>query len=82
MVEENNRVDKEVEVMSTIEIIECEKVEYVKKMEKYLEDLKNMKRSEAKKVAFQNLKNSGIIGENGEFTERYGYTKRILQKKG
>lgn len=73
--------DKEVKVMPTMEMIERERVTYVKEMEEYLQKLKQMKKSEAKKKSFDNLVQSQIIHENGEFTEHYEYTKIMLQEK-
>ncbi len=73
--------EKEVKVMPTIEMIECERVAYVKEMEEYLQKLKQMKKSDAKKKSFDNLVQSQIIHENGEFTEHYKYTKLTLQEK-
>lgn len=74
--------DKEVDVMPTIELIEHERVTYVKEMQDYLQNLKRMNKREAQKKSFNNLVQSEIIHTDGEFTERYKYTKQILQKKG
>lgn len=65
--------EREVDIMPSIELIECEKVAYINGMKDYLQRLKGMERSQAKKVSLENLKKSKIIGENGEFTEHYGY---------
>lgn len=73
--------DKEVKNMPTMEMIECERVTYVKEMEEYLQKLKQMKKSDAKKKSFDNLVQSQIIHENGEFTEHYEYTNIMLQDK-
>lgn len=73
--------DEEVNVMPTIEMIECERVAYVKEMEEYLQQLKQMNKCDAKRKSFENLVKSQIIHEDGEFTERYEYTKIIMQKK-
>lgn len=62
---------KEVPRMPVIEMIERERVTYVKEMEEYLERLKKMNKCEAKKKSFENLVQSQIIYENGEFTEHY-----------
>ena len=67
--------------MPTIEMIESERVAYVKEMEDYLKELKQMDKSDAQKKSFKNLVQSKIIYENGEFTEKYKYTKEVLQKK-
>ena len=66
--------------MPTIELIECERVAYVKQMEEYLSNLKNMNKKEAKKISYENLVKSEIITESGEFSERYEFT-RIMQKR-
>lgn len=72
---------EEVNIMPTIEMIECERVTYVREMEEYLQKLKKMDKSDAQKKSFENLVQSKIIHENGEFTERYEYTKKVLKKK-
>lgn len=72
---------EEVNIMPTMEMFECERTAYVKEMEEYLQRLKRMKESEAKKKSFDNLVKSKILHENGEFTEHYEYTKIILQKR-
>ncbi len=72
--------DKEVKVMPTMEMIECERVAYVKEMEEYLSKLKRMKKSDAQKKSFDNLVQSQIIHENGEFTEHYEHAKITLQE--
>lgn len=61
--------------MPTIELVERERVTYVKEMQEYLRQLKQLSKAEAKKQSRKNLIDSNIIQENGEFTERYGYTK-------
>ncbi len=80
-VESFYKKDKEVNVMPSVELIECEKVAYINGMKEYLQKLKNMEHSQAKKVSFENLKKSKIIGENGEFTEHYEYMRMNVQKK-
>ena len=74
--------DEEVNIMPTMEMIEYERVAYVNGMEEYLQKLKNMDRNDAKKKSFENLVQCKIIHEDGEFTERYEYTKIVLQKRG
>lgn len=64
---------KEVKGMPTMDMIECERVAYVNEMQKYLQNLKQMNRTEAQKKSFENLVQSQIIYENGEFTEHYNY---------
>ena len=68
---ENNTEEKEAEIMPTIELIEYERIEYIKEMEDYLNNLKKMPKEEAIKKSRENLINSNIIQENGEFTEQY-----------
>ena len=70
--------DKEVEIMPTIELIEHERVAYVKGMEDYLNNLKRMEHKAARKKSFENLVQCNIIHENGEFTERYTQAKVVL----
>lgn len=73
--------DKEANIMPSVELIECERVAYIKEMEEYLHNLKSMKKAEARKVSHENLVKSKIIDENGEFTERYEFTRISMQKK-
>ena len=73
--------DKEVNVMPSVELVECEKVAYINGMKEYLQKLKNMEHSQAKEISFENLKRSKIIGENGEFTEHYGNMQMSVQNK-
>lgn len=73
--------DKEVNIMPSVELIECEKVAYINGMKEYLQKLKNMEHSQAKEVSFENLKKSKIIGEDGEFTEHYEHMRVSVQKK-
>ena len=74
--------DKEVDVMPTIRLAECERTAYVKRMEDYLKKLKLMAYSEALIESKTNLKSSHIIQEDGEFTERYPYSRMCTGKKG
>lgn len=67
--------DEEVTYMPTMDMIEYERVNYVKEMQDYLRNLKNLNKKEAKEKSFQNLVKSEIICENGEFTERFAYKK-------
>ena len=73
--------DKEVNIMPSVELIECEKVACINVMKEYLQKLKNMEHSQAKKFHLKNLKKSKIIGENGEFTEHYEYMRMSVQKR-
>ena len=81
MEDEKQQLNKEVNVMPSIELIERERVAYVQEMEDYLQQLKKMTRKEATRVSHENLVRSEIITESGEFTERYKFTRMILQKK-
>ena len=74
--------DKEVDIMPTIELVECERTSYVKGMEDYLQKLKAMAYSEALRESKKNLKGSHIIREDGEFTERYPYSRMCAGQKG
>ncbi len=67
--------------MPSVELIECEKVAYINEMKEYLQKLKSMELSQAKEVSLENLKESKIIDENGEFTEHYGYMRISEQKR-
>lgn len=73
--------DKGIEKMPMMDAIEYERVTYVNEMQDYLDKLKKMGKKEAKKKSFQNLVESEIIHENGEFTEHFTYTKGILKGK-
>ena len=73
--------DKEVNIMPSVELIECEKVAYINGMKEYLKQLKSMEQSQAKKISLENLKKSKIIGENGEFTEHYEYMRMSVRKR-
>ena len=81
MKEEKQQLNKEVNIMPSIELIERERVAYVQEMEDYLQRLKKMSKTEAKRVSYENLVRSEIITESGDFTERYEFTRRILQKR-
>ena len=67
------------DITLTIELIERERVAYVKGMEEYLRQLKQMSESEAKKKSFENLVQSKIIHENGGDTERYKSAKQASE---
>ena len=73
--------DSEVDVMPSVELVESERVAYVKEMEDYLTNLKNMPDNLAQEKSRENLLNCNIIQENGDFTERYKFS-RINAKKG
>ena len=74
--------DKEVDIMPTIELVECERTAYIKGMEDYLQKLKLMAYNEALRESKRNLKSSNIIREDGEFTERYPYSRICAGQKG
>lgn len=67
--------DEEVNVMPPIELIEREKVTYVKEMQEYLYTLKKMSNEDAKRISQENLIKSQIIQDNGEFSERYRFSR-------
>lgn len=67
--------------MPSVELVESERVAYVKEMEDYLTNLKNMPDNLAQEKSRENLLNCNIIQENGDFTERYKFS-RINAKKG
>lgn len=73
--------DKEVKAMPSVELIEYEKVAYINEMKDYLQKLKNMEKTQAKKISFENLVKSRIIAENGEFAEGYEFARVNAQKK-
>jgi len=73
--------EKGASVMPTMDLLEYEKVTYVKEMEEYLQTLKSMGKKQAKKRSYESLLQSEIITENGEFSERYRATKLSLQKR-
>lgn len=73
--------DKEVDIMPTVELVEYKRVAYVKGMEDYLQKLKLMSYSEALRESKRNLKDSHIIQEDGEFTERYPYSRMCAGQK-
>lgn len=68
----NNR---EVDTMPAIELIECERVAYVKGMENYLQKLKSMPNHEAVRRSRANLQNCHIIQDNGELTDKYNNSR-------
>lgn len=70
--------EKEVGIMSPMEILEQERVAYVDEMQEYLQSLKQMNKKDAQKISFNNLVQSQIIYENGEFTEHYESSKNVL----
>lgn len=68
--------------MPTVELVERERTAYIKGMEDYLQKLKSMAFSEALRESKKNLKGSHIIQEDGEFTERYPYSRMCSGQKG
>lgn len=79
--DKDTKEEKEVFLMPTVELIEREKVAYVDEMKDYLKNLKCMPASEARKKSQENLFKSQIIDANGEFAERYKYSRLNSQKK-
>lgn len=75
------RRESGVDVMPSVELVEYEKVAYINEMKEYLQKLKSMEYSQAKKISFENLKGSKIIDENGEFTEHYECVRISVQKR-
>lgn len=71
--------EEEVDAMPTIEVVEYDRVAYVKEMEDYLRKLKAMPDAEAKKRSQINLESCHIIQEDGEFSERYRHSRREYQ---
>ena len=67
--------------MPSVELIEYEKVAYINEMKDYLKKLKSMEHNQAKKVSFENLVESRIIEENGEFAEGYEFARVNARKK-
>ena len=63
--------DKEADVMPVIELIEHERITYIKEMEDYLHNLKKLPKEQAGKISKENLVKSNILKENGEFTDFY-----------
>lgn len=74
--------DKEVDLMPHIEQVEYERVAYIKGIEEYIQKLKEMPKNEAVKQSRMSLMSCNIIREDGEFTERYSYSrKHIIHKE-
>lgn len=75
-----NTNEKEVNAMPAIELIEYERIAYIKEMKDYLSMLKALPGEEAVKKSRENLIKSNILQENGEFTEQYRYSKIYTRK--
>lgn len=73
--------DKEVSVMPSVEMVERERVAYVKDMRDYLKNLKRMEASKAKEVSRASLISCEILREDGEFTEFYQRVAITVHKK-
>lgn len=67
--------------MPSIEQVEYERVAYIKGMEDYLQRLNSMSESEAIERSRISLKGAGILQEDGEFTERYRYSRVYTMQK-
>lgn len=76
-----NTNEKEVNAMPAIELIEYERIAYIKEMKDYLSMLKALPGEEAVKKSRENLIKSNILQENGEFTEQYRYSKIYAEKQ-
>ncbi len=76
-----NTNEKEVNAMPAIELIEYERIAYIKEMKDYLSMLKALPGEEAVKKSRENLIKSNILQENGEFTEQYRYSKIYTEKQ-
>ena len=77
----NTAKDKEVKIMSPIEMIEAEKINYINEMKDYLNRLKGLTPKEARETSYNNLLNSGIIEKDGKFSERYKYSRKNEENK-
>lgn len=73
--------DKEVDFMPTIEQVEYERVAYVKGMEEYLQRLNSMPDKEVIERSRISLEKAGILQEDGEFAERYHYSRTYAMQK-
>lgn len=73
---------KEVDIMPAIEVVEYERVAYIKGMEDYLQNLRLMAQGDAVKKSKKSLESCHIIQEDGEFTERYIYSRMHSKNKG
>ena len=62
-----------------LEKYEPETLEYLKSMKKYIDDLRKMPEEDAQKIAKENLVKSGIMQENGEFTEEFSCLSLIFK---
>ncbi len=74
--------EDEVNIMPTIELVECERTAYIKGMENYLQNLRQMSNSEAVRKSQKNLEDCHIICEDGEFSERYSNSRIYDSRKG
>ena len=66
----NHANEKEADAMPDIDLIEYERIAYIKEMQEYFEKLKKMNKKEAQEMSFQNLVNSGILTPDGRFPSR------------
>lgn len=62
---------KEEHQMPTVERVNCDMIEYLKKMEQYIAEFDSLPREEAVSNARKNLLATGIIDENGNLTGYY-----------
>ncbi len=56
-----------------------ESISLAEDMQMYLQRMKHMERNEAAQLAHKNLVDSKIISENGNYTDRYAYTKAYYE---
>lgn len=68
--------------MPSIELVERERASYIRGMKDYLQNLKRLPEDEAIGRAKKSLEGCHIIQADGEFTERYHYTKALSKAKG
>lgn len=78
MTESNETIsenEKEMTGMPMMETMEFERTAYIKGMEEYLQKLRSMPNQEAVVKSRRNLESCHIIQEDGQFTERYRYSR-------
>ncbi len=60
--------------MPAVEDVEYSTTEYIKGMQAYVKQLSSMPKDKLRKHSKRSLVESGIIDENGNFTEQYRYS--------
>lgn len=58
-------------IFMTAALLEKERVEYISEMKTYIKQVKNLPKTQARKVAIESLHNVGIVTQKGEFTAHY-----------